>query len=133
MQEIKISKDKPEIYTRLNEKFGVEWNDGVIICYGDTLHCKYDMPPEKIVHEMVHIKQQEKIGKELWWELYLSNESFRLEQEVEAYRSEYKFIKENIKDRNQRFNFLYEMSRNLSSKQYGSICSFSEAMRLIQQ
>lgn len=133
MTEIKLSTDIPPIYEKLKDKFGVHFDDGIIIADGDTIYCKEKVPPEKIVHELVHLKQQSKVGKNLWWELYLSKDSFRLTQEVEAYRSEYKFICDNIKDRNARFDYLYEMARILSSKQYGSLCTSSEALVLIQK
>lgn len=132
MLNIKLSNEKPQIYTRLHEQFGVEWDDGVIICDGDTIHCKFQIPPQKVLHEAIHAKQQEAVGRDLWWELYLSKSSFRLEQEVEAYRKEFQFIKENVRDRNQRFEFLYDMAQNLSSAQYGNMVTGDEAMRLIQ-
>lgn len=132
MQEIGLSKEKPSIYERLKQAFNVNFDDGIIIADGNTIHCKYNIPPEKIVHELVHIKQQEKVGRDLWWDLYISNPSFRLEQEVEAYKKEYEFICDNIKDRNIRFEFLYGLAQALSSSQYGKLCTGDEAMRLIQ-
>lgn len=129
---IHISKEIPMIYTELNKRFGVDWNNGIIIADGDTIYCKYDLVPQKVIHEIVHLKQQGKIGKDLWWQTYLSNDTFRLEQELEAYKREYQFIKDNIKDRNQRFEHLYDLARDLSSETYGKIIPFNEAMKLIQ-
>ncbi len=133
MQELTFSKEAPAIYEKLKEQFGVDFNKGLIIAEGYTLHCKFDISPEKVVHELVHSKRQTKIGKDLWWSLYLNKESFRLEEEVLAYRAEYKFICNNIPDRNQRFNFLHELSLNLSSKQYGNLCTYRDALLLIQK
>lgn len=131
-RKIIISNEKPEkLYQRLVDTFGVDWNDGIVICYGDTFYCKGQIPPPVFVHELEHVKQQEKIGKDLWWDLYLSNTSFRLTQETEAYRRQYQFVCDNILDKNQRFEFLYEMARILSSKMYGNMVDFSEAQRLI--
>jgi hypothetical protein len=132
MTELKYSKEKPKIYDKLHEVFGVNFDDGVIICDGWTIHCKYEVPPAKVVHEVCHARQQDKYGRNLFWEKYLTEPSFRLEMEVEAYRKEYQFICENIKDRNLRFEFLYEMARVLSSPQYGRLCSGDEAIALIQ-
>ena len=133
MTEIGISKDKPEIYEKLHKQFNVEWDSGLIIADGKTIHCKFDIPPAKFIHELVHIKQQEKTGKSLWWELYLAKPEFRLEQEVEAYKAEYRFFSENVNDRNMRFDYLYEIARTLASEQYGKLCTGDEALRLIQQ
>lgn len=133
MTDIKLSKEIPEIYKELNEKFGVKWEDGIIICYGNTIHCNVDISADKIVHETVHVKQQEKIGKDEWWRMYLDIPSFRLEQEVEAYRAEYQFIKRNIKNREAVFHFLARMAKHLSSENYGGIITTDEAIKLICQ
>lgn len=132
MLELKYSNKPPEIYARLKERFGVSFDDGIIIADGYTICCKYEVPPEKIVHELVHSKRQEEMGKDLWWDLYLSKDSFRLEEEILAYREEYKFICQNILDRNDRFKFLHDMARTMSASQYGNICSYSDAIQLIQ-
>ena len=134
MKEIIISNEIPkELYQKLVDKFNISWDAGVIICYGNVFHCKYHIDAPKYIHELVHSRRQEKIGKDLWWELYINKSEFRLEEEVLAYRAEYKFICENVFDRNTRFEFLYEMARNLSSPQYGSLISGSDAMKLIQK
>lgn len=132
MKEIGLSKEIPAIYEKLHHTFGVNWNDGVIIADAPNIHCKFDIAPQKVVHELEHVKQQEKTGKDLWWDLYLTKPSFRLEQEVEAFKAEYKFICENIIDRNMRFEYLYDLAQSLSSSQYGKMCTGDEAMRLIQ-
>ncbi len=129
--DLKFSTKQPEIYKKLKEKFSINWDNGIIIADDETIYCKYQIPPEKVVHELEHIKQQKKTGVNLWWELYLNKDSFRLEQEVEAYRAEYNFIKDNIKDKNARFEYLYELSRALSSSQYGNMVTFDEAQKLI--
>lgn len=129
---IKFSTVIPQsIYPKLVEKFNIDWETGVIIANGDTIHCKYPIPPEKVIHEVEHLKQQEEMGIDLWWEMYLTSDTFRLTEEVKAYRKEYQFICQNIPDRNVRFEFLYEMARNLSSNQYGNVVSFTDAQKLI--
>jgi hypothetical protein len=132
MKQLILSKQCPPIYQKLHERFGVNWDDGLIIADDYSLYCKYDIPPTKIVHELVHCAQQDKMGKDLWWELYLNKDSFRLEQEVEAFKREYKFVCECIIDRNARFEMLYDLAQILSSPQYGKLCTGDEAMRLIQ-
>jgi hypothetical protein len=132
MKELILSHECPPIYEKLHNQFGVNWNDGIIICEGMTLHCKYQIPPQMIIHELTHAKQQEKIGKDLWWELYLAKDSFRLEQEVEAFKAEYKFMCETFTDRNARFEILYNLGQLLSSSNYGKLCTGDEAIRMIQ-
>lgn len=132
MKELVFSKEPPAIYEKLKNQFGVNFDDGLIIADGYTLCCKFEIPPEKVVHELVHSRRQTEIGKVLWWDLYLSKESFRLEEEVLAYRAEYKFICEVIVDRNKRFDFLHQLALNLSSNQYGKLCGYRDALLLIQ-
>lgn len=132
MINIKFSNEIPDIYRELQLKFGVNWDNGIIICYGDTIHCKQEIPPEKIVHETVHVKQQEKIGKENWWRMFIDMPSFRLEQEVEAYREEYAFVKRNIKNREVVYKYLLGMAKALSSDIYGGIVTTDEAVKLIK-
>ena len=135
-EDILISPEIPTIYHKLHDKFGVEWegDENIIICNGDTIHCKAaPIPPEKLVHEIEHVKRQKIYGKDLWWDRYISDDSFRLGEELLAYRAEYAFIFKNIKDRELRFQLLWEMARSLSGKTYGSIIEFSEAQKLIQQ
>lgn len=129
---MEIKHEKPEIYKKLHDRFGVNWDDGIIIADAPHIYCKYDISPEKIVHEMVHIKQQTKMGKELWWQLYLSQDTFRLEQEVEAYRSEYSFLKRHVKDRELLHKLLLQISKHLSSEQYGDILTEIDARKLIR-
>lgn len=128
---IKFSKEKPEIYEELHNKLKVDWDDDIIICYGDTIHCKVDISPEKVVHEVVHVKQQKKIGRDEWWRLYLDMPQFRLEQEIEAYTEEYKFIKRNIKNKEIVFKKLIHLAKDLSSKTYGDIITTDDAMSII--
>ncbi len=51
MIELAFSKEAPPIYQKLKEQFGVSFDEGLIIADGYTLHCKYEIPPAKVVHE----------------------------------------------------------------------------------
>jgi hypothetical protein len=128
---MRISQQKPPIYDKCVEHFGVDWEDGVIFTYGDTIYCKYDLSENKIVHESTHIKQQDDDPDE-WWNKYFNDPEFRLQQELEAYKNESVWINKNIKDRNYKTLLITENARALSSKMYGNIISFSEAYRLLK-
>ena len=128
---MKISTEIPPIYQACHEKFGVNWSKGIIITYGDIAYCKYPLQPHKVVHEEVHVNQQEKMGKDWWWSQYLSDPKFRLKQEVEAYQAEGKWLKRNIKDRNLCYQAVRQIWNDLSSSIYGNICTVEEAMAYI--
>jgi hypothetical protein len=96
---MKFSSEKPAIYEKCREKFGVDWDRGIVITYGEVIHSKNPISEDLKIHEETHIKQQSEIGTEKWWEMYFENKNFRLSQETEAYQNQVKFIRKNIKDK----------------------------------
>lgn len=99
---MKQSKEKPPVYDRCVEQFGVDWRKGVIITYGDTIHCRWKIKEPKLTHEKTHIQQQLEYGVEEWWNRYFIDEKFRLDQELEAYLNEIEWIKKHIWDLNRK-------------------------------
>jgi len=55
-----------------------------------------------MTHEERHARQQLGMGAEAWWDKYLSDPNFRIEQEIEAYRAQYQAARERDGDRNRR-------------------------------
>ncbi len=131
--EVKFSNEKPPIYERCVAAFGpmVDWDDGIIFTYGDTIHCKGDIPPDLVVHESVHIRQQTAMGADKWWDKYLVDAAFRLSQEVEAYKAQVKWIYANVKDRNESFRLRAKIYGFLSSSLYGNLVTSAEARALV--
>jgi hypothetical protein len=126
------SNEKPPVYDRCVERFGVDWNNNVAFTYGKVLHCKEYPTPDLIVHEEVHTIQQTKIGIEEWWNKYLADNEFRLSQELEAYRKQYQFLKRVILDRNKLNKYNVWIAKTLSGSMYGNIITYSEAFKLIR-
>lgn len=129
---MKISHDIPAIYHKCHEKFGVNWSKGIIMTYGDTVYCKNDLGPDKVVHEGVHVKQQTAMDKDIWWDKYFDDINFRLSQEVEAYKTEADFIRKKVKDRNTQSKILHQICIDLSSSIYGNICTYAQAKEYIK-
>ena len=109
-----------------------------VYCWGDVLYTP-DLPvgeelPEDIyIHEQVHQKQQENYaGPEAWWAKYLYNEKFRQEQEVEAFREQYQFVKEKTTNKIAKL-CLFDLADNLRSPMYGLLLSHQEAEYLIRK
>lgn len=125
------SYEKPPIYEACVKAFGIDWDNGVIFTYGDTIHCKYRVGKQKVSHERVHIKQQAKYGVEAWWARYLIDPDFRLSQEIEAYRAELDWINTNIKGIVERGARLQGIIIDLSSSMYGNIVTREEALNLL--
>ena len=123
---------------KIVEKFPPNWTqiqlalkikDKPIFCYGDTIYNPYkeEVTPDRHYHEYIHSEQQEKIGIQNWWEQYLTNTDFRLNQELEAYGEQLIWVKKHVTDR----KFIQMMLENyadaLSSGTYGNMLEYGEA------
>lgn len=129
--EFKTSHNIPDIYAKCKERFNVDWDEGIVITYGDVVYSKYELSPSLIVHEGVHVKQQTEMGVEKWWDKYFDDKEFRLSQEVEAYRAQIRFIRDNVKDRNEVFRYCNKIWKSMV-KLYGSMCNYEEAKKLTE-
>lgn len=107
----------------------------VIFTYGHILYNpdRGGLPEHLMVHERTHKDQQYAMGVEAWWGKYLEDDKFRLSQEIEAYRNQYKYIVKNFKDRNVVNKMLLSIARDLSSEIYGNILTKDEALKVIKE
>ena len=128
-----IFKKPPEhIYQACVKQFGVSFDDGIIFAYNRHIYTKYPMPDYKEVHENTHLLQQTLIGSaDVWWEKYLEDKEFRLEQEIQAYKAEMRYVKEYIKNREIVAQIRHQNAIDLSSEIYGKIISYTEAHRIL--
>lgn len=129
-----LSKDFPPNFDRIDAVFKIKENRyKPVFCYGNTIHNPFNVKitEDLIVHEGVHSVQQGQ-DPEKWWDRYLIDKDFRLSQEVEAFRTQYKFIRANVPDRNYVAIILFIMSLNLGGKMYGNIIPVSKAATLIK-
>ena len=133
---MKTSKKQPPIFAKIKARFpsitDYTWGKGLIIAYGDTVYCKMRITPSNEIHEAVHLKQQAAIGVEVWWHKYLSDDKFRLEQEVEAYRAEFKWMDKNM-DRNEAYRIKVFHINNLCSPMYGGIMTKEDAWAILDK
>ncbi len=128
-----IKHEKPAIYETLKEKFNVHWEGqgGCVISYFPHIYSKHPIPLDLEKHEEVHLRQQQEMGVEKWWETYINNKNFRLLQEVEAYKAQIEWINKAIKDREVRFRRVDRLLKDLSGEMYGSLITYSEARKLL--
>lgn len=108
-------------------------HDGVIYAYGDTIYNPggNEIADHMLAHEETHCHQQGGNPDE-WWNRYLLDPYFRVEQEAEAYARQYDFLCAQIKDRNRRTRVLWDLARILSSSLYGSVIGHSKAIQMIK-
>lgn len=128
-----FSPDKPEIYRKIIAKFPlVDWEKGIAIAYGNTIHSKFILRADVQAHEEIHILQQKALGAEKWWEMYLTNKTFRKEMEVDAYRHQVFFLRQQIKDRNKLHKVIHSLAIDLAGPMYDNMITYSEALKLIK-
>lgn len=101
--------------------------DTIFACLPD-IYCDGHLTEDLLVHELVHLRQQEQIGLKEWVYDFLYDPEKRLEYEVEAYREQLK----SIKDRNHRTRAYFTAARQLSSPLYGSIISYADALKILK-
>jgi hypothetical protein len=132
---MKIVYDYPPNYERIKDAFSIEGNPGVIFTYGDTLYVpggeriSIDKPLQR--HEETHSRQQKKMGIDEWWDMFLSDRNFRLSQELEAYREQYRAMAG--MPAHQVAGYLTHISRSLSGEMYGNLMTEQEAVQVITQ
>ena len=128
---MKFSNQIPPIYFKCKKAFGVSWDKGVIITYGDTVYSKKPIPDHLEVHEATHVRQQLAMGVELWWQKYFDDKKFRFEQEVEAYRNQLEFIKKNYPrgEYEKAYGFIVDQMVSI----YGKMCTKEEAEKALNK
>ena len=132
MQKNRLTTEYPpkDIYNECVKRFGVSFERGTVFTYYPNIHTyRGDMSDDLYIHELTHIAQQKDIGAEIWWEKYLADDQFRLEQEIEAYQNQWVFAIENY-NRAYRKILRKHIVECLSGKMYGNIISKQEAEKL---
>jgi hypothetical protein len=129
---VKIIKDYPPNYDVICRAFPiVKSRPNVIFTYGDTLYSPAGnpIPDHLMAHEETHTRQQSENGPDMWWRYYLASPAFRLEQEVEAYRAQYKVLASY--GRPERRRIFAQITKDLASAIYGNMVSKEQARKLI--
>lgn len=126
---MEIVETYPPNYSRIRQFIKPPQN--AIFAYGNKIYNphKVDIWPDLEEHEKVHQKQQGS-DPEFWWEKYLQNKDFRLEQEIEAYGAQYQYLKGIFNNKGLKV-VLFEMA-NALSKDYGLSLTYQEAENLIR-
>lgn len=138
---MKIKYEEPPIWASVKTAF--DFNEKTtIFTFGDTIYnpAGLNVTEDLQVHEGVHEKQQAamnvmgKLGPARWWKKYIKDPEFRFEQELEAYRAQYKFAARNIKGREQLHQYCVMLARHLMGPMYGNLQKggLFEIMRLIK-
>lgn len=128
---MQIIQQYPPNIAKIKEKFNLAGKQPVF-AYGDRIYNPFanNLPDHIIEHEKTHLKQQEGMTIEEWWNKYLEDPEFRLNQEIEAYRVQYKYLEENANRADRRL-WLKRMVKDVSGAMYGNMVSAKRAEELI--
>jgi hypothetical protein len=131
---VKVIRDYPPNIEAIRQTFGAAAVQNAVFTYGDTVYipnANITMPAHLETHEAVHIEQQgdDPAG---WWDRYLDDPQFRLDQELEAYRAQYQYLIKHASRPSRRL-VLARISKDLGGRLYGNIITPAEAKREITQ
>jgi hypothetical protein len=119
----------PPNYEEIAAAFRIRARHGIIFTYGSTIYNpdRVVITPDLYAHEGVHERQQMAVGgPDAWWRRYIYEDGFRYQQELEAYRAQYRFAQENY-GRDQRRALLRHISKALAGPMYGNLVSPAQA------
>jgi hypothetical protein len=123
----------PPNYDEVAKAFDIKDNQGVVFTYGNKLYVPggkriiIDKPLMR--HEETHAHQQKHMGVTEWWEKFLADPAFRLQQELEAYREQYRHMA--ALPLNERLSYLDHISKDLAGAMYGNLLTEAEAKDVI--
>lgn len=126
-----VNEFPPNIY-KIREAFDLT-DRKPVFSYGGVLYVPYggEISDDLMVHELTHRVQQENDPKG-WWDRYIEDTDFRLLEELEAYSRQYISYCSHQKDRNNRAIYLHKICSEISSKMYGNMIEYGEAMKTIR-
>jgi hypothetical protein len=110
----------------------VKKHPAIIFTYGDTIYSpKVAMlRPDLLAHEGVHVERQSDPVE--WWNKYLADPAFRLQEELAAYRVQYQYAVKHY-NRKIRRQLLSAIAGDISSPMYGNIITKERAIELITE
>lgn len=134
-QKLTIKVAQPPIWEEAHKHFTID-DERTVYTYGDTLYNpgNTDVDIFLYTHEQTHQRQQAAVGgPEDWWRMYFADPNFRQDQELEAYREQYRLYCEHVHDREKRFRYRFQLGQFLSSKMYSAGITHNEACERIKK
>ena len=136
---MEIIRELPPIYQEIIEAGMCPNLLTTTFAFGDKLY----VPNKDLVvsdhlmcHEELHAEQQghTEEGALRWWNRYILDTYFRIDQEAKAYAAQYDFIcQHHQRDRNRRNIVLNDLGRILASPTYGAALSPTDAKNIIKK
>lgn len=127
-----IHTEKPACWDRLEKRFNLKWESGIIITYdGKIYHHAGVIEPDYLAHELVHVKQQEGKDPEEFLERFITDKNFRLEMELPAFRVQIAFLRATIQDPKELSAKIRKLAEKMVNN-YDGMVSKEQAATLLQ-
>jgi hypothetical protein len=122
---------RPPMWAEIDAEFHVA-GQKIVFCWGSKIYNPEGAPVgrELLQHERIHSIRQNG-NPTAWWEAYILDKAFRLEEEIPAHRVEYIAWRSRVRDPNGRARVLHQLAARLASPLYGGLITGSEAAKLI--
>jgi hypothetical protein len=129
LRAVKVVNLFPPNYQQINTAFKVRGKP-VIFCFGAQIYnpMRINVSPALHAHESVHSAQQGSDPR-VWWDRYIADKAFRLEQEIPAHQAEVRHWADNCGGVSE--PCIAEIAERLSSPLYGNIIDYPAAYRLM--
>lgn len=107
--------------------------DNAVFAHGEAIYNPSGalLEPDLLLHESLHLERQKSLGVDRWWNTYLTDKDFRLEEEVIAYAAQYayglKTYRRKIADQ-----MLTNFAMTLSGEMYALDVPYQKAENMIR-
>lgn len=111
---------RPPNFDAIVRVFPLAAKNSVLFTWGYAIYSPGGdyVSPELLEHERVHAARQALTTPEAWWDKYLVDPEFRLNEEVPAHKAEYQEWCKTHRDRNSRAKHLAHVAMKLASPLY---------------
>lgn len=130
---LEVVNEYPPNIEQVDAVLHVKKQKGIIYTYDGKIYSPDggDVSQDLQAHEQVHVAQHERYGgSDAWWERYLTDVEFRLDQEVEACRTQLRWIDEH-ENRKTRRLMRDHICTTLAAPMYGNLLSKKQAAKLL--
>lgn len=123
----------PPMFERINAVFPSASNPGVIFTWGSVIFNPSGgkVTRELVAHEEIHAERQGTTESDIidWWNRYLVDPGFRLDEELPAHQAEYRaYCRRHGSGREK---YLAHVASRLSGPLYGGLVNLREAKNLV--
>ena len=133
MRFVEVVDGRPPNFEAIFAVFPEAAKPGVIFAYGGRIYApgRKAVTPALQAHEQTHLERQGD-APERWWDRYLAETQFRLEEELIAHAREYQAYCRRHAEPGKRALMLEHIAGKLSSPLYGEIITLEDARRAIR-